>query len=100
MYDKISSEVFVATVCYCFTWRNKGRGGWVQSRLDMFLVSEDLHYYNIKSQIHPSIKSDHSLIHIRFNNIKQWSRGSGFYKLNIKLYENIEYVEKNECQTI
>ena len=78
----------------CLTWRIKGRGGWVESRLGMFLVSEDLHYHNIKYQIHPSIKSDHSLIHISFNNIKQWSRGRGFYKLNIKLLEDIEYVEK------
>ena len=77
-----------------FTWRNKGRAGWVQSRLDMFLVSEDMHYNNIKSYIHPSIKSDHSLIHISFKSTQQWSRGRGFYKFNTKLLEDTDYVEK------
>ena len=77
-----------------FTWRNRGRGGWVQSRLDMFLVSEDLNYNNIKSNIYPSIKSDHSLIHICFSNIKEWTRGRGFYKFNTKLLQDTDLVEK------
>ena len=60
-----------------FTWRNKGKGGLVQSRLDMFLVSEDFQYHNRSSYIHPSIKSDHSIIKINYINIGQLGRGRG-----------------------
>ena len=38
-----------------YTWRNKGRNGWVHSRLDMFLVSQDLQFQKIKALIHPSL---------------------------------------------
>ena len=77
-----------------YTWRNKGKGGWVQSRLDMFLVSLELQYQDIKSSIHPSIKSDHSLIQIVFTDRESWVRGRGFYKFNVKLLEDREYIEK------
>ena len=65
-----------------FTWHNKGKGGLVQSRLDMFLVSEDFKYHNMSSYIHPSIKFDDSIVKINYINIRQWARSQGFYKLN------------------
>ena len=45
-----------------FTWHNRGRGGWVQSRLDMFLVSDVLNYSHIKSNKYPSIKFNTKLL--------------------------------------
>ena len=43
-----------------YTWRNKVKGGLVQSRLDMFFVSSNMQFQQIKSYIRPSVKSDHS----------------------------------------
>ena len=52
-----------------FTWRNKGRAGLVQSRLDFFLVSQHLLYQKLKYKHFPSIMSDHSLINFSFDQI-------------------------------
>ena len=60
----------------------------------MFLVSEDFQYHNISCYIHPSIKSDHSIIKIYYINIGQWARGQGFYKLNTVLLKDNEYMDK------
>ena len=76
-----------------YTWRNKGRNGWVHSRLDMFLVSQDLQFQKIKALIHPGIKSDHSLIEISFVTSKDWVRGKGFYKFNTTLLKDKFYVD-------
>ena len=76
-----------------YTWRNRSKSGWVHARLDMFLVSHELEFQNIKSFIHPSIKSDHSLIQISFLNSKEWSRGRGFYKFNVSLLKDQNYVD-------
>ena len=45
-----------------YTWRNKGRPTLIQSRLDMFLVSQDFQYLSPKCSITPGIISDHSLV--------------------------------------
>ena len=79
-----------------YTWRNKGINGWVHSRLDMFLVSQDLQFQKIKALIYPSIKSDHSLIEINFDISKDWVRGKGFYKFNTSLLKDKFYVDMIE----
>ena len=65
----------------------------MHSRLDMFLVSQDLQFQKIKALIHPSIKSDHSLIEISFVTSKDWVRGKGFYKFNTSLLKDKFYVD-------
>ena len=49
------------------------KNGWVHSRLDMFLVSQEQRFQNIKSFMRPSIKSDHSLIEINFAINGEWT---------------------------
>ena len=85
-----------------FTWRNKGRAGLVQSRLDLFLVSQHLQYQKLKYKHFPGLMSDHSLISIKFEHITTWTRGRGFWKLNLSLLKDISYVEKvnNELEQL
>ena len=78
----------------CFTWRNRGRAGLVQSRLDMFFVSLHLQFNNVKSYIYPGIRSDHSLIRICLQLNENWKRGRGFYKFNLLLLQDPDYVNK------
>ena len=59
----------------------------------MFLVSQELQFQKIKALIHPSIKSDHSLIEINFVVNKDWIRGKGFYKFNTSLLKDKFYVD-------
>ena len=76
-----------------YTWRNMVKGGLVQSRLDMFFVSKNMQFQQIKSYIRTSTLSDHSLIQISFFLDNEWIRGRGFYKFNIKLLEDKTYVD-------
>ena len=66
-----------------YTWHNRGRSGLVQSRLDMFLV-------NFKSL--PGILSDHNLIQIEFDKDRTLIRGRGFWKFNVQLLKDLDYV--------
>ena len=75
-----------------FTWRNKGRSDLVQSRLDMFIVSEKLQYLDIKFNVIPGLLSDHSLIQIDFDTDRHWTRGRGFWKFNVQLLKDANYV--------
>ena len=75
-----------------YTWRNKGRAGLVQSRLDMFFVSEQTQFLNIKFNTVPGLLSDHSLIQINFDTDRQWTRGRGFWKFNVELLKDTEYI--------
>ena len=76
-----------------FTWRNKGKPGLVQSRLDMFIVSEELQYLDIKFSVIPGLLSDHSLIQIDFDTDRHWTRGRGFWKFNVQLLKYVNYVK-------
>ena len=76
-----------------YTWRERGRGGLVQSRLDYFLVSRMLNYSITNTNINPSIKTDHSLIVVKLQLIKEQPRGMGYWKLNTKFLRDIKYVE-------
>ena len=77
-----------------FTWRNKGRSGLVQSRLDFFLVSQHLKYQKLNNKHFPGLMSDHSLINLSFNQISSWNRGRGFWKLNLSLLKDLDYVKR------
>ena len=77
-----------------FTRRAHTRGGFVQSRIDYWLVSIHM-IYNLKySYIKPGIKSDHSLINVTFTIKTPYKRGRGFWKLNTSLLRDNEYIER------
>ena len=77
-----------------YTWRERGRGGLVQSRLDYFLVSRMLNYSIANANINSSIKTDHSLILLNIKLIKEHPRGKGYWKLNTKFLRDAKYVER------
>ncbi len=74
-----------------FTWRqNKPL---VQSRLDYFLISENLLQNVTKCDIKPSIKTDHSLILLNLTQSKGEKRGPGFWKFNTSLLKDEVYID-------
>ena len=77
-----------------YTWRNKGRPALIQSRLDMFLVSQDFQYLSPKCSITPGIISDHSLVQFTFKQNSIWTRGRVFWKFNAQFLKDAEYVRK------
>jgi len=75
-----------------FTWRSKTKSGVVQSRLDMFLVSENLQYIIPNVCIKTGLKSDHSLINFSIKLLNTIKRGLGSWKMNLELLKDKEYV--------
>ena len=74
-----------------FTWRQ--RNPFVQCRLDYFLVSQDLEVAS-KSNIMPSILSDHSPVSLEIRFLDTPKLGPGHWKLNISLLKENEYKEQ------
>ena len=64
----------------------------VMSRIDHFLISSQLCNLVKSAYIHPGVKSDHSLIDLHLIESKI-SRGKGFWKFNMQLLKDKEYVE-------
>lgn len=77
-----------------FTRRQKAVGGFVQSRLDFWLVSSHLNSAINKVEIHPGRRSDHSIISLAIQSQDVDTRGRGFWKLNTSLLQDSAYVEK------
>ena len=77
-----------------FTWRGMTRAGLVQSRLDLFLTSAHMIYDVDFAEIRPGIRSDHNIINVKFliNEVQQ--RGPGFWKFNVSLLKDAQYVDK------
>ncbi len=73
-----------------YTWRQKSP--LKQSRLDYFLVSEDIHMITVDACILPGYKSDHSAIALSVA-FSTCSRGNGYWKFNAQLLKNIEYTD-------
>ena len=63
----------------------------VHCRLDFFLVSQSTFCYTIDAEIIPGYKTDHSMITIKVS-LHSNNRGHGFWKLNMSLLEDTEYV--------
>lgn len=78
-----------------FTRRQKAVGGFVQSRLDFWLVSSHLNNAINKVEIHPGRRSDHSIISLAIQSQDMDTRGRGFWKLNTSLLQDSAYVKKN-----
>ena len=73
-----------------FTWRTERPCK--RSRLDYFLLSEDILALNSQSQIHNAYKSDHNIITLSIQKNTQ-ERGKGLWKMNNALLENSEFVK-------
>ncbi|CAC5418185.1 E3.1.11.2 [Mytilus coruscus] len=73
-----------------FTWRQPSIK---QSRLDYFLVTEDIYSLMKNTKIIPGYKTDHSAIVFTFS-ASLAKRGKGYWKFNSQLLRDVEYVEK------
>lgn len=81
-----------------FTRREKSIGGYVQSRLDYWLVSKHMEYTVVKTDILPGRRSDHSLISLKIELQNRNRRGKGFWKLNTSLLKDEPYLTQiREC---
>ena len=74
-----------------FSYFSKALG--VRSRIDYFLITENLKTYVKTSDIRPSIAPDHSMILLVLSLPEPSPRGPGFWKFNIVLLEDDEYKE-------
>ena len=75
-----------------FTRQERTCFGFSQSRIDYFLISSHLQYHLCKTDIVPSIKSDHSLLLPIFDIEVENKHGRGLWKLNTGLLLDNEYV--------
>ena len=76
-----------------YTWHTKNR--LKRSRLDFFLISENLAQYVDKTDIISGYKSDHSLVEMYLDLSKsEFTRGNGYWKMNNSFLYEKEYVEK------
>lgn len=74
-----------------FTWRQPSPIK--QSRLDYFLVTEDIYSLMKNTKIIPGYKTDHSAIVFTFS-ASLAKRGKGYWKFNSQLVRDVEYVKK------
>ena len=72
-----------------YTWRQKKPR--IHCRLDYFLISHHVLDITIKTDVLPSIQSDHSPILIDFKYIQKPTLGAGTWKLNTSLLKDEEY---------
>ena len=70
-----------------FTWRSRPR-----SRLDYFLLSDDLLGLDPKIEYLPAYKSDHNPITMSFIKSRQ-NRGRGLWKFNNQLLQNQDFID-------
>ena len=75
-----------------FTWHSNSRPT-IFSRLDYFLISNNLINFTNSSSIRPGFNTDHSLVQVAFDFIKL-DRGPGFFKLNNSILLDTEYQDK------
>ena len=74
-----------------YTWRQRGVN--ISCRLDYFLISLNIANCVKTTDIMPGFRTDHSLIYIEFSKSNE-KRGPGFFKLNVSLLLQKEYVDK------
>ena len=72
-----------------YTWQSNTKLV-IFSRLDYFLLSENITNYIIKTQIKPGYNSDHSLVSIEIDFVKL-DRGPGVFKMNNSVLLEHEY---------
>ncbi len=80
---------------YQFTWRQLSLG--VSSRIDFWLVSNDIIPYIENACIKPAVRADHNsiMLNVKLNKVK---RGPGYWKLNVSILKDDSYVkEVKQC---
>ena len=97
LVDTLRSENNIAKR---FTWVS-GKRPVKMARLDFFLVTPDIHATISKHILSFGYKSDHSLVGIELN-IENSECGKGFWKFNLALLKEKEYVTlvKNEIDNV
>ena len=75
-----------------YTRHERCRRGFVQSRLDYFLVTRSLEYDISDCQIKPGLSSDHSLVRLNLSLKRAVKRGKGMWKFNNNLLRDKKYV--------
>ena len=80
-----------------YTWRQKKKKKktLIQSRLDLWFISNTMQDMVKNVGISPSINTDHSLIFLNFDNVSNSKRGPSYGKFNNSLCEDVEF-----CQSI
>ena len=81
-----------------FTFRQNHVSGFIERRLDFFLISNILQESIIKTDVLASFCTDHSPIIFSLQLKDMPTRGKGFWKFNNSLTSNAEYVEKMKNQ--
>ena len=81
-----------------FTFRQNHVSGFIERRLDFFLISNVLQESIIKTDVLASFCTDHSPILFSLQLKDMPTRGKGFWKFNNSLISNDEYVEKMKNQ--
>ena len=81
-----------------FTFRHNHVSGFIERRLDFFLISNILQESIIKTDVLTSFCTDHSPIFFSLQLKGMPIRGKGFWKFNNSLTSNAEYVEKMKNQ--
>ena len=72
-----------------YTWRQKTPP--IHSRLDVWLISENIEDFVKEIDIRPSVRSDHSSILLCLDSF-QTERGKGYWKINNSYLDEIDYV--------
>ena len=72
-----------------YTYRQKSP--LIQTRLDYFLISNNLQDFIANTDIIPSIRSDHSAIVLHIKEVPERQRGNGHWKFNSSLISNELY---------
>ena len=81
-----------------FTFRQNHVSGFVERRLDFFLISNILQESVIKTDVLASFCTDHSPIFFSLQLKDMPTRGKGFWKFKNSLTSNDDYVEKMKNQ--
>ena len=77
-----------------FTFRQNHVSGFIERRLDFFLISNMLQESIIRADVLASFCTDHSPIFFSLQLKDMPTRGKGFWKFNNSLTSNNDYVEK------
>jgi len=77
-----------------YTWKSYNHP-YIYCRLDFFLLSRKLANISYKNRIVPGYRSDHEIVECNIS-ISKEKRGRGFWKLNCKYLNDIDYVTEIE----
>jgi exonuclease III len=75
-----------------YSWRKMSYLGIQQSRLDYIFIPNSLIYNVLEIEIGHSLYSDHSPIHLKLADKQSVSKGRGFWRLNVSLLKDLEYI--------